>query len=901
MLRCNIYLFNGNSSADLKYVDFNDSASVDEDTDDQLDQFYANKAVLSMKNTSITKLSNQIRFRLESEADYLKAVNCNMLAIIYKDNDQLADNVHEYICNITNVQYDQPQMVLISYQINPFLTYLKYSDFLSSKNYIQRSSIESYMTKSSVYNIDEMLDNKEADNLIHYKRYTLLNSNVKKYYIVYLKPSFDSDLTSKSIVNIDFKPNSQSITTGRVKGEYHALKREIIACLYSKFDDILNDNVLWSAGGSRIIGVEWRYISDDMIKKLKAESSTFDVTDDLTTYKLTYNPSDAVGDIVVDKNVNNYDKSKYKMYDKLQAQPYHKMIYHVSSYSYSPAYGRADVDIYDSLLPKFSPTVSMKMQDSNLENPNNSTEFGGKNSAKLDLDRSINVYTSGANAYLFSHRNSIYAQAYKIMNSVISRYYTQAQSVNKAKTIANNNLAKSNELTDITSKNNIANTANINANNSDNVNLNYKLSQEALKNTQTTALNNLTSSQTTAKTNLDNTQSNALSNLKNTQKVAKDNLLKTQLTALNNLQKVAKQAALDKLNTSYKAQVDNAQNSENVARHNIDTQFVTSEFLSSLGVAMTGGLAEAFVALLNSFLTGAVNDVKAKALLDTNYSGDGADSPAGVFKRLERSKKASVDSIEISNKASANEMTANQKTAIANLNNSQANELNNTQASQNVTTNNMLSSQKTEMNNLKHSQETAINNLTIDNQKANNNLSNSLKNSVLSINNSVVNSKATNKNSNEKELFNIDASNNTQLTIWAKTIQLEINNFTTQINSEIADHAHEAYQVSAGSGYVTSAEKSLELIVETYVQDEATMERNEEILEKFGWSIKRNGSLSDYANADYVSKDKYNYVQCSNTYIRASEGNLIPTQALNQINSAINNGLWIRGYAGQSS
>lgn len=890
MIKSNVYLFDSDSMQGGKYVDL---TGLDESSLKQ------KRMTLSMTGASIVKIGKPIRFHLESETDYLTALNKNAVAVFYTDEDGDEIGLNPFYGFINSIDYENPNTCLINYSIDPVLTYFTNTNALSGDHdiFVERCS-NLHMLQDSDKLTDPLLNSSEPTDLFEQK---IFKPNGELYYVVYLNHDFSKNQSSSSAV-LDFKygsgsiaylPNAEQLAdkwlnlVKKSDGEgERELTKSVEVLLYDDFSKLLTDDFIWTENGSRIIDVEYRYLTVEQIDALKMHINPIDASSP-KLFEVSYAQDD-------DKQFTPYNLDSYPNYAKLKNSNYLEQTAKISGYEFKAPYASASgikFTIRDSLLPKYKPNISFSFGEYNAGD----SAFKNKYYSKLDIDRSINMAMSASDQYLYGHRNEIYLGALKIANQFKQEWYSLTQSNANEKSLALFNNGKDSALIDSNNaidKDVIEQTYKFNG---EKIKENFGSQSSQLNKKQTNEYKNLDVNYKTNRTNMQASQATALSNLQNSQKVALSNLSSSQAVSLSNLTKIAKQAEKDRLKTTYDANVENSQNSKNVADHNIDTNFVTNQVLADIGVVLAGPIAGAFTTLMNSLLTGAVNSAKAKAVLDTSYNGTGASDPAGLFKRMSRSKKASNDNIDIANKAAADQMQASQKVASDNLS-----------ASQKVASDNLSSSQTTELANLKRSydaqHETIFNNQTIETSAlstsqgiAENN--NSYSKIIGSYSNTASAKKAHNglTTSYAKQTNSINQNFNVHKNTFMYNLQKAIENYLETIKATLLDKQHESFKISEGNGLETQADKDMYVFVNTYRQSEAVAKQNEGLLKKYGFFI------NNFRNTDELFVDEaiepikgYVYVKTRDMQVYKINDIGVPAVAQQAIADRLDQGIWLK-------
>ena len=890
MIKSNVYLFDSDSMQGDKYVDL---TGLDESTLKQ------KRMTLSMTGASIVKIGKPIRFHLESESDYLTALNRNMVAVFYTDKDGADIGLNPFYGFINSIDYENPNTCLVNYSIDPVLTYLTNTNALTSDQsiFVERCSNPQMLGDSDKL-ADPLLNSAEPTDLFEQK---IFKPSGNLYYLVYLSHNFSKNQSDSSAVlgfkygggSIGYLPNAEQIgdkwldLVKRTDGEgERELTKSVEVLLYDDFSKLLSDDFIWTENGSRIIDVEYRYLTGEQIDDLKMRINPIEASDP-SIFDVPYAQDDG-------KQFTPYSLDSYPNYAKLKNSNYLEQTAKISNYSFKAPYVSASgisFAVRDSLLPKYKPNISFSFGEYN----GGDSAFKNKYYSKLDIDRSINMAMSASDQYLYGHRNEIYLGALKIANQFKQEWYSLTQSNANEKSLASFNKGKDSDLIDTnnTVDQDIINQTYKLNNQKIEENISYQVGQ--LNKKQANDFTNLDVNYQASKANMQASQATALSNLQSSQKVALSNLSSSQAVSLSNLTKIAKQAEKDRLKTTYDANVENSQNSKNVADHNIDTNFVTNQVLADIGVILEGPIAGAFTTLMNSLLTGSVNSAKAKAVLDTSYNGTGAKDPAGLFKRLARSKQASEDNIDIATKASADQMQASQKVASDNLS-----------ASQKVAIDNLSTSQATELANLKrsidaqskafvNSHEVEKSALATSQDIAEN--SNEFSAHISSYSTTASAKKAHNSLSTayNKQVNSIDQNFNLHKSTFMYNLQKAIENYLESIKATLLDKQHESFKASEGAGLETQADKEMYVFINTYRQPEAVANQNEGLIEKYGFFINNFRTPSELFEDEAAEAIKgYVYVKTRDMQIYKINDIGVPAVAQQAIADRLNQGIWLK-------
>lgn len=865
------------------------------------------RLTLSMQGASIVKIGKPIRFHLESESDYLTALNRNAVAVFYTYEDgSIINSLNPFYGFINSIDYENPNTCLVNYSIDPVLTYLGYTNFLTNDQsiFVERcSNPQMLIGYDKIYDklADPILNNTEPTDLFEQE---ILKPIGNLYYLVYLSHDFSKGQSDSSAI-LSFTYNTYNSNsddqlgnkwlklTKRTDGEGNReLAKSVDVLLYDDFSKLLADGFIWTENGSRIISVEYRYLTDEQIDSLKIHSRSIDASDPII-FEVSYTEDDH-------KQFTPYNLDNYPNYAKLKNSNYLEQTAKISGYEFKAPYaieGGIGFTIRDSLLPSYRPNISFSFGSNDYgDSPLiKSGAFKSKYYSKLDINRTITMTMSASDQYLYGHRNEIYLGALKIANQFKQEWYGLTQNNTNEKSLALFNNGKDSALIDSNNavdQNVINQTAILNG---EKIRENFGNQGDQLRKKQANDFKNLDVNYQANQAKMKASQATALNNLQNSQKIALSNLSSSQAVSLSNLTQIAKQAEKDRLNTTYNANVENSQNSKNVADHNIDTNFVTNQVLAGIGVVLEGPIAGAFTTLMNSLLTGAVNDAKAKAVLDTTYNGTDAADPAGLFKRLARSKQASDDNIDIANKAAADQMQASQKVATTNL-----------QASQEVESDNLSSSQATELANLKRSNDAQSSVLENDHKIETSALNTAQSNAVNSISTSQDISSYSNAASAKKahssltasyakQTNAIDQNFNVHKNTFTYNLQKAIENYLESIKATLLDKQHEAYRVSEGNGLEAQADKEMYVFINTYRQPEAVASENEGLLKKYGFFI------NNFRNANGLFEDEaaetvkgYVYVKTRDMLVYKNSDTGIPADAQQAIADRLDQGIWLK-------
>lgn len=623
----------------------------------------------TMKNANVVKIGQKeaIRFDTSKENDFPSYYDFTTLKYAEIDVDSTPSKIYAFI---TQVDYDNPKTILIHYDIDYYNTYCVNFGTLSSA-FVERSGLydadEDNIKQSdpalpagepSVLRKSNLLVKEMTPSILIYYRalqgsaggvsldkYTLKEDGQSKSVNYTLKDQLStsqeqisgsySDVTANKLdsakVNTDLDPNANQTSQ---------LKYKQVRYDQAGMVSLFNDDALWSASGSTIVGAELREGAPD----------TENVDRD-GSYDVSFKSDDIIADA--------------KLPDYLHKKPF--MAYKVES-----RFGSLDVDPaqinannisvkgYDSVLPH-SHTI-WRVEGYPDSSWNGATTF-------VDTqDRGIDLFVDGSFGHFYSQRNRINAKISNFIrsynakfDSLYASFATQVlatQNGNKLQKAAydNGKFAK----------------------------------QSTLKASNQTALQNMDNSNETATTNLSRSNSTSVSNFEAQTAMQQANLARSN------------EKSIDTLDNNLQLTNRNLDNSYNTQTNDIKISFdqqLSDSALGSLTEIIGKAPGQAIMTMLNGILTGGINAATAKAKLDNTINGTGATAPAGERTRAKDTNENQKTNLNLTQQAQVDNLTESRKVGESNLNASNQTAVDNLASNQNTAKTNLTNTQQTSLNN----------------------------------------------------------------------------------------------------------------------------------------------------------------------------------------------------------
>ena len=625
----------------------------------------------TMKKANLVKIGQKeaIRFDTSKENDFPSYYDFTTCKYAEIDVNSTPSKIYAFI---TQVDYDNPKTILIHYDIDYYNTYCVNNFGNLSSAFIERSGLydadEDNVKQSdpalpagepSVLRKSNLLVKEMTPSILIYYRalqgsaggvsldkYTVKEDGQNKSVNYTLKDQLSAtdsqqqitgsynDLTGNKLdsakVDINLDQNANQVSQ---------LKYKQVSYDQAGLVNLFNDDALWSASGSTIVGAELR-------------EGIGNINDD-GSYDVSFTSDDTINDA--------------KLPDYLHKKPFmaYKVESRFGSLDVDPAQIKADmisVKGYDSVLPH-SHTI-WRVEGYPDSSWNGSTTF-------VDTqDRGIDLFVDGSFGHFYSQRNRLNAKISNFIrsynakfDSLYASFATQVlatQNGNKVQKAAYNNskFAK----------------------------------QSTLKASNQTALQNMDSSNETATTNLNRSNSTSVANFEAQTAMQQANLARSNEKSLdtldNNLQLTNRN-----LDNSFNTQT-------NDIKISFDEQLADSA-LGSLTDIIGKAPGQAIMAMLNGILTGGINAATAKAKLDNTINGTGANAPAGERTRAKDTNDNQKTNLNLTQQAQVDNLSESRKVGESNLNASNQTALDNLTSTQNTTKTNLTNSQQTSLNNQK--------------------------------------------------------------------------------------------------------------------------------------------------------------------------------------------------------
>lgn len=623
----------------------------------------------TMTKANLVKIGQKeaIRFDTSKENDFPSYYDFTTCKYVEIDVNSTPSKIYAFI---TQVDYDNPKTILIHYDIDYYNTYCVNNFGNLSSAFIERSGLydadEDNIKQSdsalpagepSVLRKSNLLVKRMTPSILIYYRalqgsaggvsldkYTIKDDQGQNKSVNYTLKDQLSTSDSQQITGSYNDVNDHKLDSAKVNANLDPNANQTSQLKYKqvRYDQagmvsLFNDDALWSASGSTIVGAELR-------------EGIGDINDD-GSYDVSFTSDETIGDA--------------KLPDYLHKKPFmaYKVESRFGSLDIDPAQIKADmisVKGYDSVLPH-SHTI-WRIGGYPDSSWNGSTTFVDSQ------DRSIDLFVDGSFGHFYSQRNRINAKISNFIrsynakfDSLYASFATQVlatQNSNKLQKVAYNNskFAK----------------------------------QSTLKASNQTALQNLDNSNETATTNLNRSNSTSVANFESQTALQQANLARTNEKSIdtldNNLQLTNKN-----LDNSFNTQT-------NDIKISFDQQLSDSA-LGSLTNIIGKAPGQAIMTMLNGILTGGINAATAKAKLENAIDGTGAAAPAGERTRAKDTNDNQKTNLNLTQQAQVDNLTDSRKVGESNLNASNQTVLDNLAGTQNTTKTNLTNSQQTALNN----------------------------------------------------------------------------------------------------------------------------------------------------------------------------------------------------------
>lgn len=855
-----------------------------------LEEKFEQSSRFEMKNASMVYIGKPIKFH--GGTSYDDIMNCNYLIIKRQD--------YYYGCFIDDVAYLNDGVVEINYTLDVWNTYKNRLNIINNP-IVERKSIQGnpnygYPTNGLTdplminnpasalidtytpgnYNYDP--DNYNYDGGLYYLVYASdhpttsdvndINVELTKYSIVQSGPtggnSFNDYRGSEINSKISDNESSKKVTDYEIK-------------YYTSLSDIILDDTLWTANGSRILSIEVR---PGTLKRNNGDTIYGKISPDKSITTLNKEGFINIGNVAY-----GYPYSNLKIHtgdNKIEINPYSSVNDH----------GQLGYKVIDSVFPRTNPVFIIEgANDSKASSPYSSYTLTNTNS------RSIDAFSDGSTAFYFSNRNRIKAKVdnliIDLLGTIKKHYLPFLPDVTKYN--YNNNVSK--KILDLNNTNKLNNLVTTNKANKDNFITNLAKQKEAFINKLNAGVDNLKLEQA-----LDNIVLNASMDLK-TELNTINNNYETSLaesTYNNNSSNLSSNQAKQKdaFNSSQKAVVDNLENSvKNGALKNNDTSkelkdaIVEIRMITDLGNIINGGLSEAVENLAKYFLNAMINGVidKTVALVINQKQHDYAETI------INNNLAVNKDNLSRTQKASLLGFDTGQEIATNSLNNSYANQKLSIKNSYDKSTD-TIKAEKTNNSDVldsRHNTQTTI--LDINNAVSETNYNVGQQVSINNLNNSISNSERNTKNdiTTSESVFNLSQginSNNIFYSLQASSeaMMIDIENtiikFNNSINGELRDYQYSTTQISSGDGLQNILTHKLNLYFDYYEQQDFEKTQNSNISETYGSYVYKHPDSSKLI--DLCTDGGY----CKTINLKL--GTSVPLQALTKIENAFNNGVW---------
>lgn len=850
-----------------------------------LEEKFEQSSRFEMKNASMVYIGKPIKFH--GGTSYDEIMNCNYL-IIKRQN-------YYYGCFIDDVKYLNDGVVEINYTLDVWNTYKNRLEIINNP-IVERKSIQGNPNHGYPTNglTDPLMINNPASALK--KTFTAYNYDEDTCYLVYASEHHTTSYVNG--VNVELTKNSIAQSGPEGGNSFNDYRRSEINSkfidngsskkvtdyeikYYSSLSDIVLDDTLWTANGTRILSIEVR---PGLLKRGNKTSG-----ETLYSKEVPYESIVTIGDNgsinICDSGVDyGYPYSNLKIHtgdNKIEINPYSSL----------NDEGQLSYEVIDSVFPRTNPVVIIEgANDSKASSPYSSYTLTNTNS------RSIDAFSDGSTAFYFSNRNRIKAKVDNLIIDLlgtIKKHYTPfLPDVNRYN--YNNNVNK--KILDLNNTNKLNNLVTTNKANKDNLTTNLAKQEEAFINKISAGVDNLELEQ-----KLDNIVLNASMDLK-TELNTINNNYETSLaenTYNNNSSNLSSNQAKQKdaFNSSQKAVVDNLENSvKNGALKNNDTSkelkdaIVEIRMISDLGNIISGGLSEAVENLAKYFLNAMISGVidKTVALVINQKQHDYAETI------INNNLAVNKDNLSRTQKASLLGFDTGQEIATNSLNNSYANQKLSIKNSYDKSTD-IIKAEKTNNSDVldsRHQTQTTIlhiNNAVsetsydIDQQVSINNLNNSISNSERNTKNDIATSESVFNASQGIISNNIFYSLQSSSEAMMIDIENTITKFNNTINGELRDYQYSTTQISSGDGLQNIATHKLNLYFDYYEQQYFEKSQNAHISETYGSYVYKHpdsSKLIDLCTGGYCKT------------INLKLGTSVPLQALTKIESAFNSGVW---------
>ena len=838
-----------------------------------------------MKNASMVYIGKPIKFH--GGTSYDEIMNCNYLIIKRQD--------YYYGCFIDDVTYLNDGVVEINYTLDVWNTYKNRLEIINNP-IVERKSIQGNPNHGYPHNglTDPLMINNPASALK--KTFTAYNYDEDVCYLVCVS----EHPTTPYVNDVNVELNKYSIVQSGPKGgnsfnDYRGSEinskfsdngsskkvADYEIKYYTSLSDIVLDDTLWTANGTRILSIEVR---PGLLKRNNWTSG-----ETLYSKKVPYESIvtlGANGSInISDSGVNyGYPYSNLKIHtgdNKIEINPYSSV----------NDYGQLSYEVIDSVFPRTNPVFVIEgANNSKANSPYSSYTLTNTNS------RSIDAFSDGSTSFYFSNRNRIKAKVNNLIIDLLGTIKKHYTSFLPDTTKYNYNQNVNKNILDLNNTNKLNNLVATNKANKDNLITNLAKQKDAFIKKIGAGADNLELQQ-----KLDNIVLNASMDLK-TKLNDINNNYETSLaknTYDNNSSNLSSNQAKQKdaFNSSQKATVDNLVNSaENGALKNNDTSkelkdaIVEIRMISDLGNIISGGLSEAVENLAKYFLNAMINGVidKTVALVINQKQHDYAETI------IKNNLAVNKDNLSRTQKASLLEFDTGQTVARNNFNNSYANQQLSIKNSYDKATDN-ISAEKANQSDVldrKHSTQSSIlhinnavseNSYAVDQQVSINNLNNSISNSERNTKNDITTSESVFNASQDIISNNIFYSLQSSSEAMMIDIENTITKFNNTINGELRDYQYSTTQISSGDGLQNIATHKLNLYFDYYEQQDFEKTQNSNISETYGSYVYKHpdsSKLIDLCTGGYCKT------------INLKLGTSVPLQALTKIESAFNSGVW---------
>lgn len=628
----------------------------------------------TMDNANIVKIGQKeaIRFDTSKENNFPSYYDFTTCKYAEIDVNSTPSKIYAFI---TQVDYDNPKTILIHYDIDYYNTYCVNNFGNLSSAFIERSGLydadednikqsdaalpagEPSVLRKSILLVKEMT----PSILVYYRalqgsaggvslnKYTIKEDGQNKSVNYTLKDQLSTTDSQEQISGSYKDVTANKLDSAKVNtaldpnaNQKSELKYKQVRYDQTGLVSLFNDDALWSASGSTIVGAELREGAPDT--ENVDENGSYDV-------------SFKSGDVISDAKLPDYLHKKPFMAYKLESR--------FGSLDVDPAQINANmisVKGYDSVLPH-SHTI-WRVEGYPDSSWNGSTTF-------VDTqDRGIDLFVDGSFGHFYSQRNRLNAKISNFIrsfnakfDSLYASFATQVlatQNGNKVQKAAYNNSKFAKQAT--------------------------------LKANNQTALQNMDNSNETATTNLNRSNSTSVSNFEAQTAMQQANLARSN------------EKSIDTLDNNLQLTNKNLDNSYNTQTNDIKISFdqqLSDSALGSLTEIIGKAPGQAIMTMLNGILTGGINAATAKAKLDNTINGTGATAPAGERTRAKDTNDNQKTNLNLTQQAQVDNLTDSRKVGESNLNASNQTAIDNLASNQNTAKTNLTNSQQTSLNNQK--------------------------------------------------------------------------------------------------------------------------------------------------------------------------------------------------------